>query len=105
MHTVSLLDENKEFEVKDKAIIFDALEDQGEALPHGCLSGSCGACRIEIVEGSENLHKPSMIEENTIQAINDNHKRIHGNDSVDGRIIRLACRAKVHGDVKIKLAD
>ena len=105
MHTVSLLDENKDFEVKDGAIIFDALEDQGESLPHGCLSGSCGACRIEIVEGSENLHKASMIEENTIQAIVDNNKRIYGPDSMDGKNIRLACRAKVHGDVKIKLMD
>lgn len=102
MPIVSIEDQDKEFEVKEKDIIFDALDNQGLKLPHGCLAGSCGACRIEIIEGKENLKAPSSIEENTIEAIKMNYKRVHGDDSLGDREIRLSCRARVLGDVKIK---
>ncbi len=98
MHRVSLIDENgqsTEFNIEEGQTIFDAVQDQGHTLPHGCLSGSCGSCRIQIIEGVENLKKPGIIEENTIEAITDEHPEV----SEGG--IRLACRAKVTGDVKI----
>lgn len=102
MHTVSLIDENKKFEVKAGSIIFDALDDQGHELPHGCLAGSCGACRIEVVKGSEFLSEPSLIEQDTINALKLNYERIHGAGSSKSVSIRLACRAKVKGDIEIK---
>ena len=102
MPTVSIKGENLEFEVKENGIIFDSLDDQGHELPHGCLAGSCGACRVLIVEGAENLSEPSMIEQNTIDSILVNYRRIHGDDWLKGKTIRLACRAKVLGDVTIE---
>ncbi len=107
MHTVSLKDKEdlKKFEVEDKCIVFDALEDQGEILPHGCLAGSCGACRIEILEGAENLTPISEVETNTIEALLINYKRIHGDDRYNKKDIRLACRAKVKGDITISPLD
>ena len=102
MPTVSIKDQNLKFEVKEGAILFDSLDDQGHELPHGCLAGSCGACRTLIVEGAENLAPPSMIEENTIQSIMVNYKRIHGDSWGEGKTIRLACRARVNGDVTIE---
>ena len=102
MPTVSIKDEKDKYQVSEKAILFDSLDDQGRELSHGCLAGSCGACRILITEGSENLAPPSMIEQNTIDSILVNYKRIYGDDWGRGKTIRLACRAKVLGDVTIE---
>jgi len=102
MHNVSFTEKNMEFKVEDEAVLFDALDDQGEMLPHGCLSGSCGSCRVEITEGAQNLKAPSPIEEDTIESIKTNLKRIHGKDYDDSKVIRLSCRARVLGDIKFK---
>ncbi|AYF45813.1 MULTISPECIES: 2Fe-2S iron-sulfur cluster binding domain-containing protein [Halobacteriovorax] len=97
MHKASLIDENgqsTEFTIDENQSIFDALQDQGKTLPHGCLSGSCGSCRIQIIEGKENMKKPGIIEQNTIDAIAGEHPEVE-----EGKI-RMACRAKVLGDIK-----
>lgn len=102
MPRVSLVNKKLEFEVEENEIIFDALANQGEILPHGCLSGSCGACRTEICQGLENLAPPSPIEENTINSILEHLKQTKGEDYIKGRPLRLACRARVRGDISIK---
>lgn len=81
-------------EIQTNGILYDELEKANIILPHGCLSGSCGACCIEILEGMENLSKPSTIEENTLSDLRRD-KNIEN--------IRLACRAKVLNDVVIKI--
>ena len=78
MPTVSIKGHTTTYQAQDKEIIFDALERQGVELPHGCLAGSCGACRIEVHEGCENLSEPGPIEANTLEAIKVNYERIHG---------------------------
>ena len=102
MPIVSIEGEEKEYDVAENDILFDALSNQGVTLPHGCLAGSCGACRIEIIEGNENLKPPSAIEQNTIDAIRQNYVRIHGTNSLDNRDVRLSCRARVQGNIKFK---
>ena len=102
MPIVSIEGEEKTYEVNEKDVLFDALDNQGLKLPHGCLAGSCGACRIEIVKGKENLKAPSQIEQNTIDAIKQNFERMNGEGSLEGREVRLSCRARVLGDVKFK---
>jgi ferredoxin len=102
MPRVSIKDTEMTFDVNDGEVIYDSLHEQGYILPHGCLSGSCGACRVEVCEGAENLGKPGPIEQNTIDAVTDEFKIIKGDEFVRKRAIRLSCRAKVHGDVVIK---
>lgn len=48
-----LKDDEKEIEVKDNDYAIDAAEELGVAF--GCQDGRCGSCRVEIVEGMENL--------------------------------------------------
>jgi ferredoxin len=96
MPRVSIEGTAKSFEVKTEYIIYHALSDQGEELPHGCLAGSCGACRVEILQGKENLVPPNVIEQNTIDALRSELKIDHS------REIRLSCRAKVLADVTLK---
>ena len=57
---------------------------------------------IEIVAGKENLKPASTVEQNTIESIKQNYIRLHGEESLAGREIRLSCRARVLGDVKFK---
>lgn len=101
MPTVSIKDTSKTFEVNEGEILYDSLYDRGEELPHGCLSGSCGACRVEVVSGMENLQPPGVIEKNTIDALKDEFSKTKGVDFVNKTEIRLSCRAKVTGDVCI----
>jgi ferredoxin len=102
MPKITLKENEKQFEVKDQAIIYDALFDLGEELPHGCLAGSCGACRIEVVSGAENLQPAGLIENNTLDCLKDEFRQKHGEEFLEGKTIRLACRAKILGDIEIK---
>lgn len=101
MPRVSIKDTTKSFEVGKDEILYDSLYDRGEELPHGCLSGSCGACRVEVTAGKDNLQAPGVIEQNTIEALRDEFSQTHGPDFVKDKEIRLSCRAKVLGDVTI----
>jgi ferredoxin len=102
MPRVSIDGTDKTFEVKEGEILYDSLYDRGHELPHGCLSGSCGACRIEVISGKENLMASGVIEKNTIDSLKEEFTKVHGEEFVKGKEIRLSCRAKVLGDVNIR---
>lgn len=101
MPTVSLKThtETKTFEVAEGEILFDALETQGELLPHGCLSGSCGSCRIIVTSGHENLTPPKAIESDTIAHLKKEYQRKEELEKISGGELRLSCRARVQGDI------
>jgi ferredoxin len=101
MPRVSISDTDKTYEVNEGEILYDSLYDRGFELPHGCLSGSCGACRVEVLEGKENLVPPGLIENNTIECLKDEFNQKYGEAFVQNKEIRLSCRAKVTGDVKV----
>lgn len=86
------------FEVENGEVIYEALEKQGLELPHGCLAGSCGACRIEVISNPENLKTPSAVEADTISSIKSNLATKLNDPSYLEKNIRLSCRARVQGD-------
>lgn len=94
-------DEDRKFEVAEGKILFDELERQGFVLPHGCLAGSCGSCRIEILEGAQNLSNLGAVEQDTVEAVKKNYCDNGRSDLVVNKNIRLSCRAKVLGDIRI----
>jgi ferredoxin len=96
-------EKDKKAEVNQGQLIFDELESQNIQLPHGCLAGSCGVCRIEILEGENNLSPQSTVETDTILAIKKNYHETNRAELVTNKCIRLSCRARVMGDVKISL--
>lgn len=91
----------EEFEVESGEVIFDQLDAQGKTLPHGCLAGSCGSCRILVIEGSQNLNDPGAIESDTIKALEESYIQKNGTEFMTNKKIRLSCRARVNGNVKI----
>lgn len=102
MPRVSFPDTNEHFEVLEGEVLYDSLHDRGLILPHGCLSGSCGACKVEILEGAENLSNPSVVEKDTVDAIKTEMVQLHGEKYLEGRNIRLSCRAKVMGNISFR---
>jgi ferredoxin len=99
MPTVSLKNSDGKtitFELDEQTIVYDGLDEKGTQLPHGCLAGSCGACKIEVINGIQNLSPAKTIEQNTIDDIKKN------NPEFKDKNLRLSCRAKVLGDIEIK---
>ncbi len=77
---------NKTEEVPDGSRIKDAADKLG--VPFGCREGICGTCKIEILEGSENLNE-----------LNEQEEQMGDRD----RNHRLACQCSIkNGIVKIK---
>ena len=73
-------------EVPDGSRVREAAERLG--VPFGCKQGICGTCKIEILEGEENLNE-----------LNEQEEYMEGRD----RKHRLACQCSIiKGTVKIK---
>ena len=85
------------FEVTEGATIFDQLDQQNFPLPHGCLAGSCGSCRIHVAEGRENLLPMGAVENDTVEHLKAN------NPHYADKNVRLSCRAKINGSITIEL--
>lgn len=92
MPKIRIEGENQTFDLNEGEVIYDGLLERDLKLPHGCLSGSCGACKIEVLQGEENLKPPSAVEEDTINSLKQELDK-------PAAKIRLACRAKVTGDI------
>ncbi len=71
--------------------LLEACASHGILLPSACGGrGFCGRCAVEVVSGD--LAPPTLAEEN----------KILGEDRAKG--LRLACQARIRGDVEIRLA-
>lgn len=101
MPIVSIKESSKTFDIPEGDTIYNGLSNLGENLPHGCLAGSCGACKVEVIEGKENLRPPGVIESNTIAALREELSVSKGSEFVKSMEIRLSCRAQITGNVCI----
>jgi ferredoxin len=98
MATLIVKLENKEqrFEVNCEEALYDQIENQGLKLPAGCLAGSCGTCRVEVLSGEEFLATPGAIESNTIVAVAAEYNGT--------KKIRLSCRMKISKDGTVTIS-
>ena len=72
-------------EAKSDETILDAARRAGAPLGNSCGGvGVCSRCKVQVVEGAENLSAPTRMEST----------RVSGNE-------RLACQAVVMGDVEV----
>jgi len=88
----SVLINNNFYNIADGGILYDELEKLNLSIPHGCLAGSCGACKVEIKSGAKNLSALGAVESDTLSHISEGDK-----------ILRLSCRAKVFVDIEISI--
>ena len=91
--------QSQNFELEQGEVLYDGLERQGLELPHGCLAGACGACKVVVLEGAAHLDEPGVVEKNSLEAIYRDFPH------AKGKAIRLSCRARVLGKVKITPFD
>jgi len=62
---ISILDKNNKFEKdiyikKPNRSILDNMLDEDIQIFYGCMGGSCGACKCEIIEGEEFIDKEGI---------------------------------------------
>ena len=78
---------------KDTSILEAALQNKVD-LEHycgGCCS--CSTCRVEVIEGQNNLSLPE-----------DNERSVLGEKRLNNGS-RLACQTKIRGPVKVRIPD
>ena len=85
------------------SVLWEALDAQGHKLPHGCLSGSCTACRIEVLSGQEKLSPLGPTESSALERFEMNYKMKPNAQSLEGKTIRLSCQAKIQEDGDIEI--
>lgn len=85
-----ITDDNLEIEVSKGTSMQDAAEEALASLPFGCRSGSCGTCRLNVIEGMENLNPMTDREKDLFENLTE----------VDSQE-RLGCQIEINGDVKI----
>jgi uncharacterized 2Fe-2S/4Fe-4S cluster protein (DUF4445 family) len=89
MPRVLFLDEGKAGEFAAGKTLLSIAIEMGLQISHVCGGdGACGTCRIEVVEGWDNLTAPTPDE--TYKELEAPH--------------RLSCQAKLVGDVMVKVA-
>lgn len=88
--TITLRPSGLQFAAPEGSTILDAAESAGVALPYGCRSGSCGACRGQVIEG------------NIERGIEDRFA-LSEQDRAKGYV--LLCMATAHSDAVIGIDD
>ncbi|HEY8849871.1 MAG TPA: 2Fe-2S iron-sulfur cluster-binding protein [Thermoanaerobaculia bacterium] len=89
MPRVTFVDQGKAAEFPAGKTLLSAALEMGIAVSHVCGGdGACGTCRIEVVEGWNNLTPPTP--EETYKELEAPY--------------RLSCQSKLIGDVVVKVA-
>ena len=89
MPRVTFEDEAKAAEFSAGKTLLSCALEMDVRISHVCGGdGACGTCRIEVIEGWNNLTPPTMDE--TYKELEEPH--------------RLSCQAKLVGDVIVKVA-
>ena len=93
MAKIVRVDENGEIEESIDVSSDEDLVDAGEKLgvAFGCIDGRCGSCRVEVVEGDENLSE-----------LTKNELDMGMNDQEPFRLL-CQCKIKKEGLVKIRV--
>jgi len=96
MAKVRVEPEGFEFEAADAQTVMDAAHDAGLFWPTTCGGqGICTSCACAVESGAENLDAMGRSELKTLA-------EEMGEAAVKARRLRLACQARVHGDVTVR---
>jgi ferredoxin len=89
MPRVTFADHEKSADFEEGKILLRAAGDMGIRVSQVCGGdGACGTCRVEVIEGWDNL---------TPQTPDETFKELEAP-------YRLSCQAKLKGDVVVKVA-
>lgn len=63
-------------------------------IPFGCRAGACGACVVEVLEGTPNLTVANYMERKFLTSL-----------GYPEECYRLACQCRLRGDITIRPID
>lgn len=89
MALVYFTSEDVEVDCDEGISLVDIASEVDCDITFGCKSGSCGTCRVRIVDGQENLSPPSREEKDFLDGFGAHPQE------------RLGCQLKILGDCKI----
>lgn len=94
--------------------IIEVSEKVGSYIAYNCREGDCGSCVFTVLDGAENLSKPSALEKATLLAHFQNvvdgwrgapsleaMQAMMRRESFAGKECRLACQTQVFGDASV----
>jgi len=93
MPKITFIPVEQSFEVAAGTTILVAAVQNGLQLRHDCTEAICGTDRVKILSGNEHLSEKTDNEELTLEMMNA------GSDE------RLACVARIVGDVVVELPE
>ncbi|MEY4065256.1 MAG: hypothetical protein RIR26_1464 [Pseudomonadota bacterium] len=86
---VTFVIDDLDVEVPSNTRLTDIVEASGADITFGCRNGTCGTCRVRILEGMENLSPATAEERDFLAALNSPSEE------------RLGCQFRVCGNVVI----
>lgn len=90
MAKVRFVPDDAVHECEDGMALIDMCEDLDVSLKFGCTEGTCGVCELTVVEGRENLSRPTEEERDYLYE-----------EDIEGGM-RLGCQMKIKkGEVSI----
>ena len=93
MPKVHITTDDMTLEVEHGYAMIDMCDDYDTSILFGCRDGACGACMVQVLEGSEHLSSAEEDEKDFLETMNANPDE------------RLACQCKVYGDVKLEVSE
>ena len=90
MPTITFANNGQSYEVPEGTSFLEFCQANGVEFDFGCTVGSCGTCRMQILEGADNVDPADDEEKETIEMCTD----------VEGA--RLGCGVVIRGDVKLQ---
>lgn len=94
-HRVTVSPAGYGFEAEDGETVFHAARRSGLDWPTRCLGkASCRLCYVVVDDGSTSLSTPGRIEEDALRRLTVELR--------PGRVVRLACQARVLADVTVE---
>lgn len=93
MPKVTFMPAGQSFEVAPGTTILVSAIQNGLQLRHDCTEAICGTDRVKILAGKENLSEKNDNEELTLEMMNA------------GPEDRLACVARITGDVTVEMPE
>jgi ferredoxin len=87
---VKILPQEKSIEIPNGKTIQEATDGMDVGILYGCRSGRCGSCIVRVVENMDNLSHPEKREKIVLKNLMATPDE------------RLACQARVLGDVTLE---
>lgn len=93
MPTVTFADHDRTYEVTEGKSFLEMCQENDAPHPFGCTVGSCGTCRLVILEGADAVEPATEDERDIVEMCTD----------AEGA--RLGCQLVIRGDLTVRALE